>query len=233
MKISILTGSDDFFEGPFSSGMIAQAIKKGLLDVDIVNLREFASDNYRSIDDYPFGGGGGMVLKCEPVFKALKQITSQNSSEVKPRIIYTTPQGVQLDQNKAKELSLADELIFICGRYKGIDERISQTWVTDEISIGDYVLSGGEIPVMVILDAITRLLPEVLNNFDSAQTDSFEDGLLDCSFYTRPAEYQGQKVPEVLLGGDHKKIEAFRLQDKLNRTKEKRPDLYEKYVNEE
>ncbi len=232
MKISILTGSPGFYTGPFQSGMIAQAVKKKLVELNVVDLHQYATDRYRSIDDYPYGGGGGMVLKCEPVFKALDEIFPKGRSTSGKRVIYTSPQGEMFSQKKARELSLEDELVFICGRYKGIDERIAQYWVTDEISIGDYVLSGGEIAVLTIVDAVIRLIPAVLNNFESAQSDSFEDELLDCSYYTRPAEFKGMKVPEILLSGDHKKIEAFRLAEKLERTKKKRPDIYQKYMEE-
>lgn len=231
MKIKILTGFPDIFDGPLRSSIVWQAQKKKLLEIDIINLRDFADDKYKSIDDYPFGGGGGMVLKCDPVFRAMEKITA-STEKVRRRVILPTPQGKMFSQKKAREFVLEDELIFIGGHYKGVDERIVQTWVSDEISIGDYVLSGGELPILVIIDAIVRIIPAVLNNFDSSQTDSFEDGLLDSTYYTRPAEYRGLNVPNVLLSGDHEKIKEYRYNEKIERTRNRRPDIYKKYLKD-
>lgn len=231
MIINVLTGFPDIFTGPLQNSIIWQAQKKNLLSVNIINLRDFTSDKYKSIDDYPFGGGGGMVLKCDPVFKAMDQLSKETVASNR-RVILPTPQGELFTQKKAREFVLADELILIGGRYKGVDERITRELVTDEISIGDFILTGGELPILIIIDAVARLLPAVLNNFESAQTDSFEDGLLDCAYYTRPDVYRGLEVPKVLLSGDHKRISEYRLQEKIDRTKKRRPDMYNKYMDD-
>jgi tRNA (guanine37-N1)-methyltransferase len=230
MIIRIFTGFPGFFDGPLEQSMIHKAMANTDLRIEVVNLRDFATDNYKSIDDYPFGGGSGMVVKCEPVFTALAKHYKDRPDGQKHRIIYPNPQGRLLTQDVVEELLQADELNFISGRYKGIDQRIIDHWVTDEISLGDFVLSTGDIPILAVVDALARLLPGALNTMHSAATDSFNDGLLDCAYYTRPAEYRGLKVPEVLLSGDHKKIEEFRQNEKERRTRTKRPDLFAKYI---
>jgi tRNA (guanine37-N1)-methyltransferase len=223
MKVDIISIFPDYFTGIFDFGMIKQAWKKGLLDLDVRDLRDYTDDKHRTVDDRPFGGGEGMVLKPEPIFRAIKE-SSADSRET-THVILLSPQGGLFDQEKAKELSLKTRLILICGRYEGVDQRVTDQLVDEEISIGDYVLSGGELAAAVIIDAVSRLIPGVLGQGDSVLKESFMDGSLDYPQYTRPAEYKGLRVPEVLLSGDHKKIEAWRKKKALELTAEKRPDL--------
>jgi len=203
-------------------GVIGRAKQNGLLEIVTHDLRDFTKDRHRSVDDYCYGGGPGMLMKPEPLFEAVESIQYECSSR---KVILLSPQGKLFNQEMARQLSLTDHLIMICGRYKGVDERVCEYLVTDEISIGDYVLSGGEIPALVLIDAISRLLPGTLGNYESAQDDSFSDGILDCPHYTRPADYRGMSVPEVLLSGDPKKISKWQRQQALMRTLRKRPDL--------
>ena len=213
------------FESVLGESILKRARAKGALDVKIHNLRDWTSDNHRTADDKPFGGGPGMVMKVEPVFLALKEITSGakgKKSEV--RKILLTPQGQKLEQKEVKRLAKYKRLILVCGHYEGVDERIRDL-VDEEISIGDYILTCGELPAMVLIDAAARLIPVVLGHSASAARESFEDGLLEYPQYTRPAEYMGMKVPEVLMGGNHKKIEKWRIAEALKRTSERRPDL--------
>jgi tRNA (guanine37-N1)-methyltransferase len=230
VKINILTGFPDFFSSPLQSSIIRQAQKKELVSFKLLNLRDFSGEKYRSIDDYPFGGGGGMVLKCAPVFAAFEALQAQSPAAEKPVVILPTPQGESLKPELLRFFSMSPEISILAGHYKGVDERIVDQWVTHEVSIGDYIVSSGEIAALVIIDAIVRLIPGVLGNYESAQSDSFEDGLLDCSYYTRPAEFRGLRVPEVLLSGDHEEIENHRLAEKIARTKNRRPDLYRQYA---
>lgn len=233
MHIDILTVLPELLESPLQHSIMKRAQEKGLLTVKIHQLRKWAVNEYGQVDDYQYGGGAGMVMMCEPLTKAIEEL----SAEKKPgrpaggydEIIYLTPDGTTLDQKIANQLSLKENLLFICGHYKGIDERIREHFVTKEISIGDYVLSGGELPAAILVDAIGRLLPGVLNDETSALTDSFQDNLLAPPVYTRPVDFRGWKVPDVLMSGDHKKIEDWRHDQALQRTKEKRPDL----LNEE
>jgi tRNA (guanine37-N1)-methyltransferase len=204
--------------------IVKRAQENGLLEIVVHNLRDFAHNQYRSVDDYCYGGGAGMLMKPEPLFEAVKSISSVGDDT---EIILLSPQGELLTQDMARRLSLEDHLILICGRYKGVDERVRQDLITDEISIGDYVLSGGEIPALALIDAVSRLIPGVLGDYESAQDDSFSEGILDCPHYTRPAEYQGIQVPEVLLSGDHKRIREWQRQQALMRTFHRRPDLLE------
>jgi tRNA (guanine37-N1)-methyltransferase len=203
-------------------GVIGRAKEKGLLEIVTHDLRDFTKDRHRSVDDYCYGGGPGMLMKPEPLFEAVESIQYECSSR---KVILLSPQGKIFNQEMARQLSLTDHLIMICGRYKGVDERVCEYLVTDEISIGDYVLSGGEIPALVLVDAVSRLLPGTLGNYESAQDDSFSDGILDCPHYTRPADYRGMSVPEVLLSGDPQKISKWQRQQALMRTLRKRPDL--------
>jgi tRNA (guanine37-N1)-methyltransferase len=203
-------------------GVIGRAQSKDLIKIEVHNLRDFAHDRHRSVDDYCYGGGAGMLMKPEPIFESIESINYDSDSK---KIILLSPQGKLFNQELAKQLSLSDHLIIICGRYKGVDERVCQSLITDEISIGDYVLSGGEIPALVIVDAVARLIPGVLGNYESAHEDSFSDGLLDCPHYTRPAEYRGMRVPDVLLSGDPKKISKWQREQAIIRTLKKRPDL--------
>lgn len=203
-------------------GVIARTQEQGLLDIIVHDLRDFTHDRHRSVDDYCYGGGAGMLMKPEPLFEAVESIDYKSDNR---EIILLSPQGKQFNQEMAKQLSMVDHLIMICGRYKGVDERVCQNLVTDEISIGDYVLSGGDIPALAIVDAVSRLIPGALGNYESAHEDSFSNGILDCPHYTRPAEYRGMRVPEVLLSGDPKKIAKWQREQALIRTIQRRPDL--------
>ncbi len=230
MEIHVITGLPKILTGPLTESIIEKAQSKGLLQLYIHNIRDYAEDKYKQIDDYPYGGGAGMILKPEPLFKCFKDIQERFDLLDTP-VTLMTPAGNTFNQSKAVEFSLRDKMVFLCGHYKGIDQRVIDTFVTEEVSIGDYVLTGGELAAMCIIDAVTRLLPGVIGDFDSADTDSFQTGLLDHPHYTRPSEYQGLKVPDVLLSGNHKLIEAWKQEESLNVTKEKRSDLYNKYVN--
>ncbi len=232
MLIDILTLFPQMFNGPLSESIVKRAQEKGKLKINLIDFRNFCLDKHKQVDDYAYGGGAGMVIKPEPLFRAvefLKQKREFLKNKSNFPIIYLTPQGRLFNQQLAKELSKKEYLILICGHYKDIDYRIREHIVTDEISIGDYVLSGGEIPAMVIIDAVARLLPDVLGNEESAKTDSFESKLLDAPYYTRPKDYKGYEVPEVLLSGNHKKIAQWRKHKALEITKRNRPDLLVKY----
>ena len=222
MKISILTVLPELLESPLNHSIMKRAKEKGLLDVQLHSLRKWAVNDYGQIDDYQFGGGAGMVMMCEPLANAIDELSAIDKFD---EIIYLTPDGERFNQRIANQLSLKKNLLLICGHYKGIDERIREQYVTREISIGDYVLSGGEIAAAVVVDAIGRLLPGVLNDETSALFDSFQDDLLAPPVYTRPAVFKNWKVPEILLSGDQKKIEEWRYEQSLQRTKERRPDL--------
>lgn len=225
MLIDILTIFPEMFTGPVDHSLVKRAREKNLLQLRIHNLRDFAEDKHQTVDDTPFGGLGGMVMKLEPLCRALESVLNRGQDGPEPSIILTTPQGERFSQDKAKELSLEDHLVFICGHYKGVDERLKTLYPLEELSIGDYVLTGGEIPAMVIIDAVVRLIPGVLGDFESAQTDSFIDGILGPPEYTRPAEFKGLRVPEVLLSGDHQNVRKWRRGEALKRTLQRRPDL--------
>ena len=213
------------FAGPTSQGMIARAQAKGLVELNLYDIREHTHDRHRSVDDYPFGGGHGMVMKPEPLFEAVEALKSGASLPEGTPIILLTPQGRPLTQTVVEELGERPELVLICGRYEGVDERIRQHLATDEISLGDFVLSGGELAAMALIDALTRLVPGVLGSIESAMDDSFTTGLLQYPQYTRPAQFRDWSVPEVLLSGNHAEIERWRRRESLRRTKERRPDL--------
>jgi tRNA (guanine37-N1)-methyltransferase len=223
MKIDILTLFPDMFGGVFSESMIKIARAKGLVDINIHNLREWTEDRHRTADDKPYGGGPGMVMKVEPVYKALEELKAGEDDSV-PMVALITPQGQLFNQATAKALSVVDHIIFVCGHYEGFDERI-RNLVDMEISIGDYILTCGELPAMVICDSIIRLIPGVLGDEECLRDESFEDGMLEYPQYTRPAEYKDMRVPEVLLSGDPKKINEWRRQEAYARTRERRPDL--------
>ena len=225
MKIDVLTLFPRMFEGPMSESIIGKAVDKNLLSINVMNFREFSTNKHQNVDDYPYGGGAGMLLTAQPVLSAFDHIQEQ-TPETKKRVILLDPAGKPFDQKKAEELAEEEHLIFICGHYEGYDERI-RSIVTDEISLGDYVLTGGELGAMVVIDATARLLPDALGNQESAITDSFSTGLLEHPHYTRPASYKGMDVPEVLLSGNHKRIEDWRERESLKRTYERRPDLLE------
>ncbi len=220
--IDIITVVPALLEGPFSHSIMKRAHDKGLLRVRTHNLRKWAINKHAQVDDYPFGGGAGMVLMCEPLANAIEELQMETKYDA---IIYMTPDGERFNQQRANQLSLLQNLLIICGHYKGIDQRIRDQYVNMEISIGDYVLSGGELAAAVVVDAIGRLIPGVLSDETSALTDSFQDNLLAPPVYTRPADFRGLKVPEILLQGDPKKVEDWRFEQSMERTKERRPDL--------
>lgn len=222
MHIDILTVLPELLESPFAHSMMKRAQEKGLLTIRVHQLRKWAVNEYGQIDDYQYGGGAGMVMMCEPLAKAIEELSAERKFD---EIIYMTPDGVTFNQKMANAFSLKENLLIICGHYKGIDERIRQQFVTREISIGDFVLSGGEIPAALLVDAIGRLIPGVLNDETSALTDSFQDNLLAPPVYTRPVDFRGHKVPDVLMSGNHKLIEEWRHDQAVQRTKDRRPDL--------
>jgi len=223
MTIDIITVVPDLLDGPFSHSIMKRAQDKGLLSVRTHNLRKWAINKHAQVDDYPFGGGAGMVLMCEPLANAIEELQLNRTYDA---IIYMTPDGKTFDQPMANQLSMFQHLLIICGHYKGIDQRIRDQYITMEISIGDYVLSGGELAAAVVVDAIGRLIPGVLSDETSALTDSFQDNLLAPPVYTRPADFRGMKVPEILLQGDPKKVEDWRFEQSVERTKTRRPDLF-------
>ena len=229
MKIDVLTIFPEFFKGVFDFGIIRRAKAAGIVDINVHDLRDFTKDKHRMVDDRPFGGGDGMVLKPEPIFAAVDKLMGTALRDVYPngtRVVLLSPQGKPLRQSIAAEFADdAKHLVLICGRYEGVDERVSEALVTDEISIGDYVLSGGEPAAVVLVDAIVRLLPEALGSDTSSANDSFSDGLLDCPHYTRPADFCGMSVPEVLLKGNHAEINKWRREKALEKTRLKRKDL--------
>lgn len=233
MNFHVLTLFPEMITQGLGTSITGRAIDKGLISVNPVNIRDFSEDKHNRVDDYPYGGGAGMVIQAEPVFKAYGYLANHikltreasDSSGKKPRVIYVTPQGSVFRQDLAKELAEEEDLIFLCGHYEGIDERVLEMIVTDYISIGDYVLTGGELPAMVMIDAISRLVPGVLNNEVSSEFESLQDNLLEYPQYTRPELFMGKRVPEVLLTGHHANIEAWRREQSILRTYERRPDL--------
>ncbi len=222
MKFDILTLFPAMFDGPFTESIIKRAVEDGLIDIRLHNIRDCAFDRHKTADDYPYGGGAGMVMKPEPLAASIEKVKAERPTA---RVILTTPQGKPFNQALAGELALEEEILIICGRYEGVDERVRELFVDDEISLGDFVLTGGEIAAMVLVDAVSRLIPGVLGCGDSAAGDSFSDGLLEYPQYTRPAEFRGLAVPEVLLSGNHQEIARWRRCQALQRTWEKRPDL--------
>ena len=228
MRIDIISVVPDILKSPFESSILKRAIEKNHVEVHVHNLRDFSKNKYNQVDDYQYGGGAGMVLMIEPVDKCIEKLKSEREYD---DIIYLTPDGETLNQKIANNLSLKKNLILLCGHYKGIDQRIRDMHITKEISIGDYVLSGGEVAAIVLSDAIIRLIPGVLNDETSALTDSFQDDLLSPPIYTRPSEYKGMKVPDVLMSGHFKKIEEWRENQSLKITEEKRPDLLKNKIS--
>lgn len=224
MRIDIITVLPELLTSPFEASILKRAIEKNLVEVHMHNLRDFSTNNYKQVDDYQFGGGSGMVMMIEPIDKCISTLKAERDYD---EIIYMTPDGKQLDQGMANELSLKNNIIILCGHYKGVDQRVRDHFITREISIGDFVLSGGELAAAVVCDSIIRLIPGVLGNETSALTDSYQDNLLAPPVYTRPAEYKGWKVPEILIGGNLSKIEEWREEQALLRTKRLRPDLLE------
>ncbi|MBN9295306.1 MAG: tRNA (guanosine(37)-N1)-methyltransferase TrmD [Flavobacteriia bacterium] len=224
MRIDILTILPELLSGPFSASILHRAQQKGLCEVHIHNIRDYATSKHKNVDDYQYGGGAGMVMMCEPIASLIDKLKAERDYD---EIIYMTPDGELLEQNISNQLCLLKNIIILCGHYKGVDERIRQLYITREISIGSYVLSGGELAAAVLADSVIRLIPGVLNDETSALTDSFQDNLLSPPVYTRPPEFRGLKVPEVLLSGDFNKIEKYREEQALERTKQRRPDLLE------
>ncbi len=224
MRIDVVTGFPRLMESPLSESILKRAQEKKLAEIHLHDLREFAADKHKTIDDAPFGGGAGMILKPEPVFLCVEKLQSERTYD---EVIYLTADGARLDQKTANELSLKKNLLLLCGHYKGIDHRIRERLVTREVSIGDYVLTGGELPALVLIDGIVRLLPGVLNDGESLLGDSFQENVLDAPQYTRPAEFRGMKVPDVLLQGNHRDIAAWRTEQQLQRTASRRKDLLE------
>lgn len=222
MRIDILTVVPGLLESPFNYSIVKRAKEKGLVEIHVHNLRDYATNKYRQIDDYAFGGGAGMVMMAEPIAKCIEQLKSERAYD---EVIFMCPDGEVFNQKTANQFSLKNNFIILCGHYKGIDERIRQLYITKELSVGDYVLTGGELAAAIVVDAIVRLIPSAIGDEESALSDSFQDGLLAPPVYTRPEEFMGLKVPDVLMSGDHKKIEEWRHEESIKRTQERRPDL--------
>lgn len=228
MNFHVLTLFPEMIENGLNTSITGRAIEKGQISLNTVNIRDFSENKHFKVDDYPYGGGAGMVMQAPPIYLAYESIINEKALKVKPRVIYLTPQGEVFNQNKAKELSKEENLIFLCGHYEGIDERVLDKIVTDNISIGDYVLTGGELPAMVLMDTISRLVPGVLNNDVSAEFESFQENLLEYPQYTRPEVFMGERVPAVLVSGHHGNIKKWRREQSILRTHMGRPDLLEK-----
>lgn len=226
MNFYILTLFPEMVMNGLNTSIIGRAVEAGLLHIEAINIRDYSANKHHKVDDYPYGGGAGMLMQAQPVYDAWKSVVERIGK--KPRCIYVTPQGTTFSQGAAKEFAREEDVILLCGHYEGIDERVLEEIVTDYMSIGDYVLTGGELPAMVMVDAISRMVPGVLTNDESGSTESFEGNLLEYPQYSRPEEWMGHKVPEVLLSGHHKKIEEWRRQQSVRRTLERRPDLLEK-----
>jgi len=226
LRIDIISAVPDLLYSPINNSIIKRAIDKGLVQIHIHDLRDYTTDKHKKIDDYPYGGGAGMVVSPQPVFDCIEKLTSERRYD---EIVFTAPDGEMFEQQHANQFSVKENIIFLCGHYKGVDQRIRDELTTQEFSIGDYVLSGGELPALVMTDAIVRLIPGALGDSESALTDSFQNMLLDAPVYTRPATFRGLNVPDVLLSGDHKRIEKWRSDEAEKRTKERRPDLYNKF----
>lgn len=223
MKFHVLTLFPEMINQGINTSITGRAINNGIISVNAINIRDFADNKYGQVDDYPYGGGAGMVMQPGPVYRSYQSI--EEKIGYKPRVVYMTPQGKVFHQGMAKEFAKEDDIVFLCGHYEGIDERVLETIVTDHVSIGDYVLTGGELPSLVMMDAIARLVPGVLNNDVSAEFESFHDNLLEYPQYTRPAEFMGKKVPDILLSGNHPKVDEWRRRQSILRTMDRRPDL--------
>ncbi len=228
MRIDILTAFPKMFRGPLDESMLKKAQERGVVEIVVHDLRDFAHDKHKTVDDSPYGGGAGMVLKPEPVFEGVENLLAERTYD---EVILLTADGETFSQSAANDLSMKQNLLVVCGHYKGVDERVRERLITKEISVGDYVLTGGEIAALVLTDAVVRLLPGALGDSESALSDSFQTGLLDSPQYTRPAEFRGMRVPDVLLGGDHEEVRKWREEMSLSRTTERRPDLLGKYLS--
>lgn len=224
MNFHVLTLFPEMIEQGINTSITGRAIQKGLLSVDAINIRDFAGNKYGQVDDYPYGGGAGMVMQPEPVYRSFESVVEKIG--YKPRVVYLTPQGRVFNQKMAEDFSKEENIVFLCGHYEGIDERVLEMIVMDNVSIGDYVLTGGELPSMVMMDAISRLVPGVLNNDVSAEFESFHDNLLEYPQYTRPSEFMGKEVPPILLSGNHPKVDEWRREQSIIRTFDRRPDLF-------
>ncbi|MCR5481663.1 MAG: tRNA (guanosine(37)-N1)-methyltransferase TrmD [Clostridia bacterium] len=227
MKIDILTLFPEMFSAVTESSMLGRACEKGILDIRLTNIRDYSKDKHTKADDYPFGGGVGMVMLPQPAFDALEAVGAKNK-----KVIYMSPRGRILDEKKIKELAGEEELVILCGHYEGVDQRILDYWDAEEISIGDYILTGGELPAMVLVDSVARLIPGVLGSGESALAESIYSGLLEYPQYTKPREYEGLAVPEVLVGGNHRLIHLWQFEKSLELTMERRPDLFERFLSE-
>lgn len=235
MRFHVLTLFPEMILNGMSESIIGRAIKNEYISLNVVNIRDYSDNKHMKVDDYPYGGGAGMVMQAPPVVAAYESVVENMNLDVtkkKPRVVYMTPQGSVFNQDMAQDFAKEEDLILLCGHYEGIDERALEMIVTDHVSIGDYVLTGGELPAMVVMDCVSRLVPNVLNNDESAVFESFYDGLLEHPQYTRPVEFRGKRVPEVLLSGNHKKIEEWRKEKSLERTRQRRPNLLEKKEKE-
>ncbi|WP_026835455.1 tRNA (guanosine(37)-N1)-methyltransferase TrmD [Eubacterium xylanophilum] len=231
MNYYIMTLFPEMFDTIMGGSIIGRASEKGLLGWEAINIRDYTLEKHGKVDDYPYGGGAGMVMQVEPIHRCFEAIKEKSTAK-KRRVIYMTPWGHTFDQKMARDFAAEEELVFLCGHYEGVDERILEEIVTDYVSVGDYVLTGGELPAMTVIDAVSRLIPGVLGNGDSAVNESFSDGLLEHPQYSRPETILGKSVPPILLSGDHKKVDEWRHEKSLERTKMFRPDLYEKYFTE-
>ena len=235
MNFYIMTLFPDMVMSGLSTSILARALDNKLINIEAVNIRDYANNKHNKVDDYTYGGGAGMLMQAAPVYdcyNAILEKIKEKNKDAKPRVVYVTPQGSVFNQKMVRTFAEEEDIIFLCGHYEGIDERVLEEIVTDYVSIGDYVLTGGELPAMVMIDAISRLVPGVLNNEESAQTESFDDGLLEYPQYSRPGVWMDKKVPSVLLSGNHANVDVWRFQKSLERTKERRPELYDKYVEE-
>ncbi|MCR5511731.1 MAG: tRNA (guanosine(37)-N1)-methyltransferase TrmD [Lachnospiraceae bacterium] len=226
-RFTVMTLFPEMIEAGLNVSILARAAQSGLIDIRAVNIRDYTDNKHGRVDDYTYGGGAGMLMQAQPIYDCFTKVTEECPAD---RVIYVTPQGKRFDQPMATELAKEDHLVFLCGHYEGVDERVLEKIVTDHVSIGDYVLTGGELPAMVMIDAISRHITGVLHNEDSTETESFSEGLLEYPQYTRPEEWMGIKVPEILLSGDHAKVDAWRHKESLIRTKNRRPDMYDAYI---
>lgn len=228
MRIDIISAVPQLLESPLNHSIVGNARESGQVEIHLYDLRDYSEDKHNKVDDYPYGGGAGMVLTPQPIFSCIEKLKGERAYD---EIIFTAPGGETFDQQAANELSIQQNLLILCGHYKGVDQRVRDALITREFSIGDYVLSGGELPALVITDAVVRLLPGVLGDAQSALNDSFQnEGLLEGPVYTRPAEFEGMKVPDVLRSGDHQKVEQWRYKQSLKRTRQRRPDIYKKFL---
>lgn len=235
MNFHILTLFPDMVRDGLHTSILGRAAQNGHIQMNVINIRDYTLDKHKKVDDYPYGGGAGMLMQAQPIYDAYLSVCKEieereGKTDRKPRCVYVTPQGSVFNQSMAVDFAKEKDLLILCGHYEGVDERVLEEIVTDYVSIGDYVLTGGELPAMVMVDAISRMVPGVLPNEDSGVTESFYDNLLEYPQYSRPEEWNGRKVPEVLLSGHHKNIEKWRLEQSIKRTQERRPDLYEKYL---